>query len=126
MPAVVGVSPPDAVTATREVPEDVLLDGLPTSPAASPTWRVLSQQPEVRAGVLAALMDTAAAMSRQGDEAAQLLADLLTAQEVAAVTMYRSAADGGMRLVGQAGVPGDVSSPGGASRHLGTSRTCAR
>lgn len=105
---VVGVTLAEDVMAAPEISEQALRDRLPLSPAASPTWRALIQQPDVRAGVLAALVDSLAVAASKGDEAAQLLADLLAEQEVRAVTLYRSAADGALRLVGQSGVPGDL------------------
>ncbi len=105
---VVGVTLVDDVMDAPEISEQALRDRLPLSPAASPTWRALIQQPDVRAGVLTALVDSMAVAASKGDEAAQLLADLLAGQEVRAVTLYRSAADGALRLVGQSGVPGDL------------------
>jgi hypothetical protein len=105
---VVGVTLPPEVASISDPSEQVLRGRMPTSTAASPTWRVLAQQPDVRAGVVTALIDSIAGSPSQGDEAAQLLRDILAAQEVRAVTLYRSAADGSLRLVGQAGVPGDL------------------
>lgn len=105
---VVGVSVPHGAASISEPWEQVLRGRMPTSTAASPTWRALAQQPDVRAGVVTALIDSVAGVPGQGDEAAQLLSDLLAAQEVRAVTLYRMAADGSLRLVGQAGVPGDL------------------
>jgi hypothetical protein len=105
---VVGVTVPHDVSSVPEPTERVLRGRIPTSTAVSPTWRALSQQPDVRAGVAMALIDSVAGASSHGDEAARLLGDLLAAQGVRAVTLYRSAADGALRLVGQAGVPGDL------------------
>ena len=105
---VVGVTLPQEAASIPDPSEQVLRGRMPTSTAASPTWRVLAQQPDVRAGVATALIDSVAGAPSQGDEAAQLLCDVLAAQEVRAVTLYRLAADGSLRLVGQAGVPGDL------------------
>jgi hypothetical protein len=105
---VVGVTLPSEAASIPDPSEQVLRDRMPTSTAASPTWRVLAEQPDVRAGVATALIDSVAGGPSQGDEAAQLLSDVLAAQEVRAVTLYRLAADGSLRLVGQAGVPGDL------------------
>jgi len=48
---------------------------------------------------------------QQGGEAAQLVAELLAGQEVAAVTMFRAAPDGSLRLLGQQGVPWEEIAP---------------
>ena len=48
---------------------------------------------------------------QQGGEAAQLVAELLAGQEVAAVTMFRAAPDGSLRLLGQQGVPWEEIGP---------------
>ena len=105
---VVGVALPPEGASIPDLSEQVVRGRMPTSTAASPTWRVLAQQPDVRAGVATALIDSVAGTPSQGDEAAQLLSDVLSAQEVRAVTLFRSAADGSLRLVGQFGVPGDL------------------
>lgn len=107
---VVGVALPDAAADLPDLPEHVLRGRLPSSPAASPTWRALAQEPDVRAGVLLALIDSVAGTSDSGDVAAQLLSDLLAPQGVSAVTLYRWTADGSLRLVGSAGVPSDTAS----------------
>ena len=105
---VVGVSLPYDAATVPELSEQVLRGRMPTSPSVSSTWRALAQQPDVRAGVAKALLDSVAGSPSQGEDAAQLLRDLLATHEVRAVTIYRSAADGSLRLVGQAGVPGDL------------------
>ena len=105
---VVGVALPHEGVSIPDLSEQVMRGRMPTSTAASPTWRVLAQQPDVRAGVATALIDSVAGAPNQGDEAAQLLSDVLAVEEVRAVTLYRSAADGSLRLVGQFGVPGDL------------------
>jgi hypothetical protein len=51
-----------------------------------------------------------AGASGPGDVAAQLLSDLLAPQGAVGLTLYRLVADGSLRLVGQVGIPGDVSS----------------
>ncbi len=107
---VVGVALPDTAADLPDLPEQVLRDRLPSSPAASPTWKALAQETDVRAGVLIALIDSMAGASSPGNVAAQLLSDLLASQGVSAVTLYRLLADGSLRLVGSAGVPWDVSS----------------
>lgn len=108
---VVGVALPDAAARAPDRPEQVLGGRLPSSPGASPTWRAMAQEPDVRAGVLMALIDSVAGASGPGDVAAKLMSDLLASQHVSAVTLYRLVADGSLRLVGSAGVPRDVSSP---------------
>ena len=76
---VVGVSVPQGAASISEPWEQVLRGRMPTSTGASPTWRALAQQPDVRAGVVTALIDSVAGGPSQGDEAAQLLSDLLAA-----------------------------------------------
>ena len=108
---IVGVAVPTLAEGEPDVPEEALRDRIPSSPAASRTWNALQAQPDVRAGVATALLDAVAGASSQGDEAAALLAELLESQQVTAVTLYRTAADDSLRLVGQVGVPGDSISP---------------
>ena len=105
---VVGVALPEEAASVPENSEHVLRGRLPVSPAASPAWRALAQEPDVRAGVLMALIDSVAGASGPGDVAAQLLSDLLAPQGAVGLTLYRLVADGSLRLVGQAGIPGDV------------------
>lgn len=107
---VVGVALPEAVGDGPELPEQALRSRLPVSPAASRTWRALAQQPDVRAGVLMALIDSVAGAAGPGDVGAQLMCDLLAPQGVSAVILYRLVADGSLRLVGSAGVPLDTTS----------------
>jgi hypothetical protein len=107
---VVGVSLPDGAGDLPELPEQALRSRLPVSPAASPTWLALAQEPQVRAGVLMALIDSVAGTSGPGDVGARLLCDLLAPQRVSAVTLYRLVADGSLRLVGSAGVPSGMAS----------------
>ena len=94
-----------------DIPEAVLRGRLPSSPAASSAWNSLRSQPDVRGGVVTALLDSVAGATSQGDDAAQLLAELLANQSVSALTLYRTSADGALQLVGQCGVPGDAISP---------------
>jgi hypothetical protein len=107
----VGVRLPALEEGEPEIPDAVLRGRLPSSPAPSKEWNALRAQPDVRAGVVTALLDSVAGATSQGDDAAQLLAELLAGQRVTAVTLYRSAADGALQLVGQCGVPGDTISP---------------
>lgn len=105
---IVGVAVPDAADWVPDLPEEVVRSRIPTSPSASRTWRELQEQPDVRAGVVSALVDSVAAATAHGDEAAQLLAEVLGGERVAAVSLYRTAADESLRLVGSWGVPGDA------------------
>jgi hypothetical protein len=107
---IVGVAVPDEATLPKALPDDVLRSRLPASPAASRSWQSLQSQPDVRAGVLTALVDAVAGSTNHGDEAAGLLADLLEPQGVAGIALYRASADDSLRLVGQHGVPGDLMS----------------
>ena len=104
----VGVTLPRLEEGEPDIPEAVLRGRLPNSPEASGAWTRLRAQPDVQAGVVTALLDSVAGATTQGDAAAQLLADLLASQRVAAVTIYRTSADGALQLVGQCGVPGDA------------------
>ncbi len=103
---VVGVSAPEGPDLV--VPADALRGRIPQSPAASQSWTSLQQQPDVRAGVTNALLDAVAGATDHGDEAAQLICDLLAADHPAAVTLYRLSADESLRLIGHSGVAGDV------------------
>jgi ANTAR domain len=107
----VGVRVPALEEGEPDIPEAVLRGRLPSSPAASRAWNELRAQPDVRAGVVTALLDSVAGATSQGDDAAQLLAELLSPQRVTALTLYRTSADGSLQLVGQCGVPGDAISP---------------
>ncbi len=60
--------------------------------------------------MVSALLDAVAGATRRGDEAAQLVCDLLAGERPAAVTLYRLADDDSLRLVGQSGVAGDLMS----------------
>lgn len=108
---VVGVRVPALEEGEPELPDAVLRGRLPSSPAASSAWSALRSQPDVRAGVVTALLDSVAGATSQGDDAAHLLSELLAGQRVAALTLYRSATDGSLQLVGQCGIPGDAISP---------------
>jgi len=105
---VVGVAIPEPEDA--DLGDRILEEQLPVSPATSRTWRTLREQPDVRAGVVTAVMDAVASSTDTGHEAAELVLDLLEAHEVAAVTIYRKSPDGSLRLVGQVNVPGDLAS----------------
>jgi hypothetical protein len=105
---VVGVAVPETELLPLDLPDEMVRARLPASPAASHSWMALQSQPEVRAGVLTALVDSVAGTAGPGDEAAQLLAALLAPQGVTALTLYRSSADESLRLVGSTGVPGDL------------------
>lgn len=105
---VVGVAVPDATEPTGPSDDGFLSVHLPESPAASAEWRALRGQPDVRAGATAVLLDSLAASTTDGDEAAQLVLDLVAPHAVDGVVLFRVAADDSLRLVGQAGFPGDV------------------
>jgi hypothetical protein len=107
---VIGVAVPESDLLPEDLSDEVVRARLPASPAASRNWAALQSQPEVRAGVLTAMVDSVAGSPRPGDESAQLLASLLAAQGVSAVALYRSSADESLRLVGSTGVPGDLMS----------------
>jgi hypothetical protein len=105
---VVGVAVPEVDPRLVDLREDVVTGHLPESPSASRSWTALRSQRDVQVGVLTALIDSVAGGTTDGDEAAKLLCDLLAPQGVAALTLYRGAADESLRLVGQSGVPGDL------------------
>lgn len=104
---VVGVAIPDVEDSAGGFGEQVLSREMPGSPAISQTWRALREQPDIKAGVVSALMDSLAGATSEGDEAAQLLLDVI-GQDVDAVTLYKVGLDGSLRLVGQVGIPGDL------------------
>ena len=103
---VVGVAIPEGID--PEIGEKLLREELPVSEATSGTWKALREQPDIKSGVVTAIMEAVAGATDKGDEAAALLLDLLQQFDVAALTMYRTSADGSLRLVGQVGVPGDL------------------
>jgi hypothetical protein len=105
---VVGVAIPDADESSPDFGDQMLSQELPLSKATSGTWRALREQPEVKAGVVTAIMDSLAGATDQGNDAAQLLLDVLQPQKVRALTAYRCGVDGSLRLVGQVGIPGDL------------------
>ncbi len=105
---VVGVAIPEVDEPVTQYGEQVLSRELPGSKAISGTWRALREQPDIKAGVVTAIMDSLAGATSQGDEAAQLLLDVLSPFDVAALLIYRAGLDGSLRLVGQVGIPGDL------------------
>lgn len=105
---VVGVAVPKVEPPLCDLPPALLRERLPASPSASQAWTALQAQPEVRVGVLTALIDSAAGATNDGNEAAELLGDLLAPHGVVAVTLYRGSADDSLRLVGHRGVAGDL------------------
>ncbi len=104
---VVGVAIPEVEDPVTYA-DIVLSKELPASKATSGTWRALREQPEIKAGVVTAIMDSLAGATSQGDEAAQLLLDVLAQHDVAALVVYRAGVDSSLRLVGQVGIPGDL------------------
>lgn len=103
---VVGVAIPEGEA--PEFAENLVDQTLPISDATSPTWKTLREQPDVKAGVVTAVMDAVASATDQGSEAAELLLELLEPYGVAALTMYRTSVDGSLRLVGHVNIPGDL------------------
>jgi hypothetical protein len=104
---VVGVAIPEVDEAPGAFGERVMSRELPISTAASGTWRALREQPDIKAGVVSAIMDSLAGATSEGDEAAALLLDVL-GQGLDALVVYRAGLDGSLRLVGQVGIPGDL------------------
>lgn len=105
---VVGVAIPEVEDPVTTYADSVLSKELPASKAISGTWRALREQPEIKAGVVTAIMDSLAGATSQGDEAAQLLLDVLAQHDVDALLVYRAGLDSSLRLVGQVGIPGDL------------------
>jgi hypothetical protein len=103
----VGVAIPDAEE-DAGVTGERLAELIPASPAASPAWAQLREQPDVKAGTMSVLLDSVTGATSAGDEAARLVLDLLADQGVEAVVLFRAAADGSLRFVGQTGFAGDV------------------
>lgn len=103
---VVGVAIPEGEAADFA---EAFVDGqLPASGSTSATWKALREEPEVKAGVVTAVMEALASATDQGTEAAQLLLEMLEQHGVAALTMYRTSVDGSLRLVGHVNIPGDL------------------
>jgi hypothetical protein len=98
--AVVRVALPNWVTSADGLPEAVLGGGTPTSLTLSPAWQALAQEPNAPAEQMAALIDPVDSAAGPWDGGVQLLAEVLAGQQVSAVTLYRSALDGSLRLVG--------------------------
>lgn len=105
---VVGVAIPDVDEPVTTYADQVLSKELPATKAISGTWRALREQPDIKAGVVTAIMDSLAGATSQGDEAAQLLLDVLSQFDVHALLIYGSGMDGSLRLIGQVGIPGDL------------------
>jgi hypothetical protein len=107
---IVGVSLPSSGASGLVISGDVLRHQLPASSSASTTWQALQQEPEVRDGMLSALLDSVAGATSTGEESARLLLDLLEPFHPDALVMYRLTLDGSLGSVGQVGLPGDTSS----------------
>jgi hypothetical protein len=110
---IVGVSLPSTAAGGLVIADDVLRDRLPTSVSPSTTWQALQQQPEVREGMLSALLDSVTGAAATGEESARLLLDLLDLLEPFhpdGLVMYRSTLDGSLRSIGHVGIPGDTAS----------------
>ena len=121
----VGVTVPPLEEGEPDMPEAVLRARLPISPAASKAWNSLRSQPDVRSGVVTALLDSVAGATSQGDEAAQLLTELLASHRVAGLTLYRTPPTGHFNWSANVGSLVMRSTPGAASRRPATSPTCA-
>lgn len=107
---IVGIAVPRSESQALADVDSALRDHLPQSSAPSATWSALQRQPDVRDGVLSALLDSVAGSTTDGDEAARLLVDMLAPHRVAGAVLYRTAIDGSLRCVGHTGVPGDLMS----------------
>jgi hypothetical protein len=104
---VVGVVVPESPDEWSDVAEPPLKERLPPSPRTSPAWSALRENPDVKAGTLSALLDSLTGVPHEGDEAAELLLELLGVHGVDALAMFRTSLDGSLRLVGHCGYPGD-------------------
>lgn len=111
---IVGVAAPND-DSTDLLAGAVLRAHLPASVAPSITWRSLQEDPDVRRGILSALLDSVVGAPAEGDLSARLLFDLLAPFGPAGLTLYRTGVDGSLRMVGSAKVPGDLAS---AWRHI--------
>jgi hypothetical protein len=106
--AVVGVTLPEEDRV--DLDESVLPARLRPSSATSSMWRAMRERPEVRQGAAGAVMDVLSANARDGEDAAQLLAEFLAGLEVAAVALWRVRPDASVEQVGQVGYDGDTMS----------------
>lgn len=107
---IVGVAVPEETDELAGSADGLIHKQLPASKATSPAWMALREQPDIKAGVASALVDSLASSTDRGDQAAELLMDLLRPHGVKALVIFRAGADGSLRLVGQTGVPGDLAS----------------
>ncbi len=82
---------------------------LPSTSAMSSAWRTLREEPQIRAGVQGVLVDSLVGAATTGDAAAELVRHMWTGEPLAAVTIYRRLPDGGLAMIGQSGLPPDVS-----------------
>jgi hypothetical protein len=104
---IVGMALPDQDAAPAAVAEAAVRRRVPRSSATSPQWQILRQERNVRTGAISALLDAMAGAPDQGDDAADLIRDVLH-PHVDGVVLYRCQSDGSLRLQGSAGIPGDV------------------
>ncbi len=104
---VVGVTVPRTNLPLDQV-DHVIRARLPSSVSASRAWREFQRQPEVNVGLVGALLDVVASGTERGEDAAELLSDLLRPFDVDAVVLYRRLADESLSLVGSTGIPMDL------------------
>lgn len=107
---IVGVTLPAGGRDRIVIAEEPLRDRLPASARPSMTWQALQEQPEVRDGMLTALLDSVAGSTTSGEESARLLLDLLDPFGPDGLVMYRVTLDGSLRSIGHVGLPGDTAS----------------
>lgn len=106
---IVGVTVTDDFQGIAADHEGLVDSQLPPSAAVSKAWLAFREQPDVKSGVASALVDALAASTDEGDQAAQLLLDLLLPHGVRVLMIYESGVDGSLRLMGTAGdVPSDL------------------
>lgn len=104
---VVGIAVPETARDWEDLAQAPVRSQLRTSARTSPAWDALRQQPHVQAGTLSALLDSLTGAAHEGNDAAELLVELLAVHGVEALVIFRVSFDGSLRLVGYAGYPGD-------------------
>jgi len=106
----VGVAVPLAEELGSALDDRVLRSQLPPAISPSTTWRELQRLPEVKEGLLHALLDTVTSGTSNGEEAARLLFDLLSPLGLSGLALYRTVLDGSLRAIGNVGLEPDAAS----------------
>lgn len=104
-----GVSLPES--ARLEIPDEALSERLSGSAETSARWARFRDEPDVQAGRAGAVAQVLAEGADDGAMAAEFMRDLLVADGVSAVSLWRLVPDGSLRQLGQCGFASDVATP---------------